>query len=396
VPQRVTGTKTIGENKKDARTTRIESTAESLAAPGVLGMDQAGTESKETIMTTPGGPMPELHVVQKGDTLWSLCSKYFNDPWRWPRLWAANPMITNPHWIFPGDVIRLGQGGIGAGGVGAPAETAEPPRPGLMSVNRVGSESGNAIMLRELGFIEAKDLEQAATITGSREEKIMLSSGDQAYLRYPDKAPMRAGERYSVFETDMDHPVVDSTNGKVYGYMVRVQGDLVVSQIAENQIARGTLVDTVVPIERGARVSAFVRQFKRVEPRPSNVNLEARVIATFEPNLLLRDPEPRQARRRPGGQPDLRDPSRGWLPRHARGLGEARSDHAQGGRRRNPGAGRARRRLRCMDCSQRQGAEGRRAHRDAQGALRRASIGPAASPTTETGCKSLGSRGVFH
>jgi nucleoid-associated protein YgaU len=40
-------------------------------------------------------------VVQKGDTLWSLCSKYFNDPWRWPRLWAANPVITNPHWIFP-------------------------------------------------------------------------------------------------------------------------------------------------------------------------------------------------------------------------------------------------------------------------------------------------------
>jgi hypothetical protein len=61
----------------------------------------------------------------------------------------------------------------------------------------------------------------------------------------------------------------------------------VVNQIAENEVARGTLVDTVIPIERGARVSGFVRQFKRIEPRPSEVSLEARVIATFEPNILL-------------------------------------------------------------------------------------------------------------
>jgi hypothetical protein len=44
---------------------------------------------------------------------------------------------------------------------------------------------GSAILLRELGFIEAKDLDQAATITGSREEKIMLSTSDQAYCATP-------------------------------------------------------------------------------------------------------------------------------------------------------------------------------------------------------------------
>jgi hypothetical protein len=285
-PGRITGSKTLGESaKKDPGAVRIESTVESLAAPGgVLGMDSS--DARE--ITPVAGATPELHVVQKGDTLWSLCSKYFADPWRWPRLWAANPMITNPHWIFPGDVIKLGEGSGGASALPLPAAApGEATRPGLQSVNRVGAESGNAIMLRELGFIEAKDLEQAGTISGSREEKIMLATGDQAYLRYPKNRPLRAGERYSVFESDMDHPVVDSITGKTYGYLVRIKGDLIVSQIAENNIARGTLVDTVVPIERGARVSAFVRQFKRIEPRPSDVSLEARVIATLEPNILL-------------------------------------------------------------------------------------------------------------
>lgn len=288
VPQRTSGSKTLDSGKKDPGAARIESTAESLSAPGgVLGMDSHAAEARETVVAAPAsGPTPELHVVQKGDTLWSLCSKFFNDPWRWPRLWAANPVITNPHWIFPGDVIRLGEGGGGAV-VAAPGGPAEPARPGLLSVNRVGAEGGSAIMLRELGFIEANDLEQAGIISGSREEKIMLSSGDQAYLRYPDKSPLRPGERYSVFETDTDNAVVDSSTGKTYGYLVRIKGDLVVNQIAENDIARGTLVDTVLPIERGARVSAFVRQFKRIEPRPSNVTLEARVIATFEPNIML-------------------------------------------------------------------------------------------------------------
>ena len=290
LPGRISGSKTLGNGKKDPSDRRIESTAESLSAPGgVLGMDSQAGESKETVSVAspPIGGAPDLHVVQKGDTLWSLCSKYYNDPWRWPRLWAANPIITNPHWIFPGDVIRLNQGAGGAPPPVAPSGPAEPLRPGMVSINRVAAESGSAILLRELGFIEAKDLEQAATITGSREEKMMLGAEDQAYLRYPDKRPLRAGERYSVFETDTDHAVVDEVTGKTYGYLVRIQGDLVVNQIAENDVARGTLADTVVPIERGARVSAFVRQFKRIEPRPSDVNLEARVISTFEPNILL-------------------------------------------------------------------------------------------------------------
>ena len=289
-PGTVSGSKTLRAATRDATERRIENTAEALSAPGSLvGTEQGSTGadgSDKAGISASGAPVPGLHVVQKGDTLWSLCSKYFGDPWRWPRLWAANPVITNPHWIFPGDVIRLGDGNV-------PAVVAEPKpatpasRSGLTAVNRFNLLGGSAVMLREMGFVEAKDLEQAATITGSREEKMMLSTSDQAYMRYPDGAPLRAGERYSVFSTDSDQPVVDTTTGKTYGYLVRILGDIVVNQIAENDVARGTLADTVLPIERGARVSAFVHQFKRIEPKPSDVTLEARVVATFAPNSLL-------------------------------------------------------------------------------------------------------------
>jgi hypothetical protein len=288
---RINGSKTLNRGPKDAIERRIENTADGLSAPGSLLGPESGAQTadgQDKVTAAPGsGATPELHVVQTGDTLWSLCSRYFNDPWRWPRLWAANPVITNPHWIFPGDIIRLG-GGSASAMAPAPITPAAPgARKSLTSVNRLNAYDGSAVLLRELGFIESKDLDQAATITGSREEKMMLSSNDQAYLRYPDKTPLRAGERYSVFSTDSDQPVVDTTTGKNYGYLVRILGDIVVNQIAENDVARGTLLDTVLPIERGARVSPFVHQFKRIEPRPSGVNLEARVIATFAPNTLL-------------------------------------------------------------------------------------------------------------
>ncbi len=279
--------KTIGGGLKDADARRIENTAAGLAPGGVIGVEVPGaTETPDRGSQAPVG-MPDMHVVQKGDTLWSLCSKYYGDPWRWPRLWSQNPIITNPHWIFPGDVIKVGEG-AGPGSVAAVSSPQPPPvRTGMMSVNRVTPGSETALMLRTVGFIETKDLDQAATISGSREEKIMLSSGDQVYLRYPKQGAVRAGERYSVFETDLKQPLVDSTTGKTYGYLVKILGDLVVNQIAENDVARGTMVDTVFPVERGARVSPFVRQFRRIEPKPSDVNLEARVIGTFAPNQLL-------------------------------------------------------------------------------------------------------------
>src|SRR5688572_18769297 len=37
------------------------------------------------------GQTPEVHVVQKGDTLWSICAYYFGDSWKWPEIWGLNP-----------------------------------------------------------------------------------------------------------------------------------------------------------------------------------------------------------------------------------------------------------------------------------------------------------------
>ena len=47
------------------------------------------------------------YTVQKGDTLWDLSDRFFDSSWLWPDLWSENSQISNPHWIYPGERIRI-------------------------------------------------------------------------------------------------------------------------------------------------------------------------------------------------------------------------------------------------------------------------------------------------
>jgi hypothetical protein len=258
---------------------QIEGAAVGLIPPGGLyGVESSAAAASDDDL--PGGVVPEFHVVKKGDTLWSVCDSYFRDPWRWPRLWAQNPLITNPHWIFPGDVVRMHEAGA------APAAPVAAGAP-LITTTRQGSLTSNTLVLREIGFVEAKDLAVSAVISGSREEKIMLSTGDQAYMSFPRERPLRAGERYTVFVADTEHPIRVPGSNAILGYLVRIHGDIVVDQIADQKSARGTLVDLMDSVERGYQISPLVRQFRRVEPRPSGVNLEVRIVAAFSSAHML-------------------------------------------------------------------------------------------------------------
>lgn len=49
------------------------------------------------------------YFVKQGDTLWDISDEYLHDPFAWPDLWENNRHIRDPHWIYPGDSIYLGE-----------------------------------------------------------------------------------------------------------------------------------------------------------------------------------------------------------------------------------------------------------------------------------------------
>lgn len=229
------------------------------------------------------GPPPEVpatHQVKKGDTLWSVCQLYFRDPWKWPQLWSLNPQITNPHWIFSGDALRLKPG---AGSLASTGALDLAP-----NVSQDATKTDGVVVLRETGFLSAPDLVAAGVINGSREEKIMLSSGDAAYLKFPKDKRLVAGERYTVFTVDKDAPIRDPRDTqKVVGYLVKIYGELVLNQVADETSGRGTLLELTSPVERGYFISKRVQPFRRIKPVASEASVESVVVASFAPRGLL-------------------------------------------------------------------------------------------------------------
>jgi hypothetical protein len=245
----------------------------------------ADSEEPAADAAPPANLTPERHLVRKGDSLWTICEFYFRDPWRWPKVWALNPEVTNPHWIFPGQTLRIG--GMTQSVPGAATE--EPGKPATATARLAPAVShalGNG-SLREVGFVDAQELAFAGTINGSREEKIMLASGDQAFIEFAEDRQPKAGQRFTIYQVDRDHPVKDAGSSTVLGYVVRIFGDLTIDVPPHPRIASGTLRDLVQPVERGYRVGPVFRQFKTIKPRPNAVGTTARVIAAVQPNILI-------------------------------------------------------------------------------------------------------------
>lgn len=225
------------------------------------------------------GPLPELHVVRRGDTLWDLCFFYFNDPWQWPKIWSYNAQITNPHWIYPGDLVRLLPRGVFATTTGPrDPDTGKRP-PDLVPAPAQRSDAS----VTSTAFVEKSDLDRSVTIAGAVDEKELLGTFDEVYLTYPKNAPPTVGERYSIYVPGkaVEH------DGKRYGAYVRLLGTLEVRSVKDGKRARGVIVEANHEIERGAKVGPLVTKFKTVPPVAAEVDLQGTIVAMLSKDQLI-------------------------------------------------------------------------------------------------------------
>jgi len=150
---------------------------------------------------------PAEYTVKSGDTLWGISTLYLTSPWRWPELWGMNKeQVSNPHLIYPGQMLRLVKSGDRARlelaeGINAGTDVVRlSPRVRDAGFDREAIPSiPNRIIepfLVRPAVISPEELSTYPRIIATAEGRVHVGVGDTAYAR--GIADPRV-ERYNIF-----------------------------------------------------------------------------------------------------------------------------------------------------------------------------------------------------
>jgi hypothetical protein len=232
----------------------------------------------------------ESHPVREGDTLWDLSGRYLGSSYEWPRLWSYNPEITNPHWIYPGHVLRLHDGAAGGYSTLAPGEAGPADAPNGRLLRQGGGARRGSVRLGEQVYLDKDALAEAAHIVGSPQDHMMFSPTDEVYLQFKKGGNPTEGKNAIVFIRQHRRELSPNAGKVKYyragdgGEIVRVLGALRIESFdADKRIARAVITEASDPIERGFEVADVPLTFADVPPKVSNKKVHAKIVAATQP-----------------------------------------------------------------------------------------------------------------
>ncbi|MBI5070527.1 MAG: LysM peptidoglycan-binding domain-containing protein [Deltaproteobacteria bacterium] len=319
--------RTTAEQASEARAAKADAQAvQGDSDPGTVDLGAAAEqlENPGTVEGTvqalpPGGAVapPDTYTVKPGDTLWDLSGRFLNNPWYWPKVWSYNPEVTNPHWIYPGNMLRFFPAAEGqpARVEPVPAPQAAPEEPlaeqegpreledltradlgkaqdygeedavAVTGPYKVGYVAPRGVAARRETFITRRELAEAGGITGAFEDKMMLTVHDRAYAEFHAGAAPRVGQSFVVFRTV--RPVTHPRTGEMLGYQTQLIG-------TAKAVAAGPKVVTLIiqsasePIERGDYLGPQTERLVRmVARRPNQRQLDGSIVSTDRESAWL-------------------------------------------------------------------------------------------------------------
>ena len=208
----------------------------------------------------PPAKRPLKHLVQPGDTLWSISSTYLIDPFYWPKVWDVNRFIKNPDRIYPGGMIMLPSPEAlqptpeqkEATAVEAPVEPMpveevpaeeepvtdvteapkeampKPPAP-TITVEGPVQRPLDLALLASVGYVLPGKVDHAGALVGTKDHRVLMGEGDVVYLK-PGKFNTQEGDTLVVYRKirKVYHP----KTGKYLGRLVAVLGVMRVMEVS--------------------------------------------------------------------------------------------------------------------------------------------------------------------
>jgi LysM repeat protein len=215
---------------------------------------------------------PTIYVIQKGDTLWGLSSRFIHDPFYWPNLWERNQVITNPHFVFPGQRVKIYPDRIE---VEKPAEKVAEPQQPEKKDEPVPAKT-YAVTGGE-GFLMEKDETPAGFIVSTYQNRQMVGMDDVVYTDIGRRNGAQVGSRFSIFKKigPITHPVTNV----VLGYKVLPLGTLQLSELDE-KVSKAIITKSFLEIGAGSFLMPYRSGNKEVALKATDKELTGYIVET--------------------------------------------------------------------------------------------------------------------
>jgi hypothetical protein len=221
---------------------------------------------------------PDRYIVVPGDTLWSIAQRYTDSPWRWSELWSLNKdEIKNPHRIYPGNVIVLDR---------ARGQLAMAPETVKLSP-RVRAESTAATAIPSISpaiiepflvrplVVEAGGLDAAPAIVATEESRVILESGNRAFVR-----GIGDSRETAWFVYRRGPALVDPDTKTTLGYEAIYLGTARVTRAGDPAVILLTSVTQEVTVG-DKLVAASTPEVPTYAPHAPNMPVQGRIISLY-------------------------------------------------------------------------------------------------------------------
>lgn len=200
---------------------------------------------------------PNSYTVVKGDTLWDISGKFLKEPWRWPEIWNMNrAQISNPHWIYPGDVVALTYDANGNPSLSLASSSTGGTVKLSPSIRKEAiGQAIPSIPARVIGpflslplVVDEDALNPAPRIVATEDERVIVGAGNRAYAAGIRESQ---GVKWQIYRPGKK--LADPITGEVLGYEANYLGDARVSRFGES--ATIEITKSTQEIGRGDRLT---------------------------------------------------------------------------------------------------------------------------------------------
>ena len=231
---------------------------------------------------------PAIYTITQGDTLWGLSERFIKDPKFWPNMWSKNSQVTNPHFIYPGQKLRIFPDRLEfvskEPAMAVPAQKSATATTAVAETfQEVAAEKMYSLYGTE-GFLAEMDFKPYGLVIGTQHDRVIAGVDDIVYTDI-GAAQNAGGDKLAIYRKDVSikHPL----NNEEMGYKMIPLGTLQLTDV-ERKSSRAIITKSFREIGPGAFLLPYKESRRRDIALKNNASdLKGYIIESFNGGSII-------------------------------------------------------------------------------------------------------------